>query len=76
MAFRIEESLHFANISQLKELMGKLELQSTTSIDVIIIDASNIAMVDAGALQILQDMVRFRKTIKNERFKIGYNSKN
>lgn len=54
---RIDESLHFTNIRQLKELLQKIEQRGRTPLKAIIVDASNIPEVDANALQILIEIV-------------------
>jgi len=54
---RIEESLYFANIGQLKELFQKIELRGNSPLHAIILDASNIPEIDASATQILYEMV-------------------
>jgi MFS superfamily sulfate permease-like transporter len=54
---RIEESLYFANVGQLKELFQKLELLSETPLFAIVINCAHVSTYDASALQALREMV-------------------
>jgi len=54
---RIDESLHFTNIRQVKELFQKIELRGMHPLYAIILDCSNVPDVDANALQILIEVI-------------------
>lgn len=57
LMLRIEESLYFANVAQVKELFQKIEQTASSPLRAIILDASNIPEIDASAAQILLEMV-------------------
>jgi len=81
---RIEESLYFANILQVKEVLGKLELRSQRPLQAIILDCSNISDIDTSAAHIFIEMctelkergitisvVKLRPNIKKILFQCG-----
>jgi len=57
VTIRIDESLHFTNIRQVKELFQKIELRGMHPLYAIILDCSNVPDVDANALQILIEVI-------------------
>lgn len=57
LVIRIEESLYFANAQQTRELFSKIEHMSNMPLNAIVIDARNIASLDASALHVIHEMV-------------------
>ena len=72
MIIRIEESLYFANIGQVKELFQKIEKRGNSPLHAIIFDAGNVPHIDTDAIQVLLEMVTNKgcEIVKN-RYKIG-----
>jgi MFS superfamily sulfate permease-like transporter len=61
LILRIEESLYFANVGQVKELFQKIEQRGNSPLNAIIFDASNVPNVDTDAIQVLLEMVLNKK---------------
>jgi len=68
LILRIEESLYFANVEQIKEMLKRIQdfgshlahptdKRGSTQLKAIVIHAKNIAEIDASAIQVLLEMI-------------------